>query len=1717
MRRIISEIIAISVVVVALIFPSSTIVGQIPASFKYQAVVRDVYGEILPGQNVGVKIRLLQNSPDGNSVYEETYSATTNNFGILNLDIGSADTAYFASIDWGVGPYFIEISMDVNGGTNYELYGTSQLMSVPYALYALHAKTAEHSVDTLYVTDTTNQSSGGTFIANVVEDYGAVGDGVTSDVVAFSTAFAENNDVFVPASDNNYLITSLTIPSGKRLWFERGAKLDITGTFTGDNTEIIAGNYQIFTSTSTLAGTWRGGIAYDEWLSPPGQIPGMTAMVTPADTTRWGEHITISDSVYDVSWNGSLDAATKNAIYDKFESVLTDMTSSFIANVVEDYGATGDGTTDDATAFSNAFNDNNDVFVPASANNYLISSLTIPPGKRLWFERGAELDVTGTITGDNTEIIAGNYQILTGTSTLAGTWKSGIAYDGWLSPGGQIPGMIAMVTPADTTRWGVQVTVSDSAYSDTWDGNLEAATKNVLYNKFENILSSINSSFIANVVEDYGATGDGTTDDATAFSNAFNDNNDVFVPASANNYLISSLTIPPGKRLWFERGAKLDVTGTITGDSTEILAGNYQIFTGTSTLAGTWRSGIAYDGWISPGGQIPGMIAMVTPADTTRWGQYVTVSDSAYNNTWNGSMDAPTKNAVYDKIENLAFSGTSDSGSSFIANVVDDYGAIGDGTTDNTQVFINALNENNGLFIPQSDSTYVISNLIIPSGKRLWFERGAKLDVTGTITGDTTEIVAGNYQIFTGSSTLAGTWRSGIAYDGWISPGGQIPGMIAMVTPADTTRWGEHVTVSDSAYDTTWNDNMAVPTKNAIYDKIQSITSLNTSNGGSSFIANVVDDYGAVGDGTTDNTPAFANALNENNDVFIPQADSAYLISNLIIPPGKRLWFERGAMLDITGTLTGDTTEIIAGDYQIFSSNSTLAGSWKGGIAYDSWLGTNEQIPGMYAMVTPSDTARWGKDTFGGGSFIANVIDYGAVSDGITDNTLVFNNALQDNNDIFIPHGDSSYLISSLTIPPGKRLWFETNAKLDVTGTLTGDSTEIMAGDQQLFTATSTLNGTWKSGISYNSWSGKNAQIPGMTAMVSPADTTRWAIDTYGSGSFIANVIDYGAVGDGTTEDSAAFAQALATNNDVFIPNTGHTYKISKLTIPRGKRIWFETGAVLDVKKELDISGEINAGIQQIFTISSAGKINADSAIYKESYPEWFGANGNGYKSYATNNRKAFQAVVDVFPKNVKVNGNKYIIDSTIQLPPDINMEFAGFVKDMVSVNNNHYGVLETVRGSNYPVLKITKGGFNLRNISIYIPYSSTNPHTAFVIDAEFDEPAINPIYHRLPSIIDGLSINTGLPSPTVDGPGKRYNGLKLDVREESVTGHSSADYFSHFNNITMVGADTAIYLSGDSKDLGHVNSEYFNGFIADKCLHAIVIDEMSRGNVFDNVDIQVDYRTPNQPWQKTTLIDIKSFGNKFSNVNFDDVGTGMDSAIIFRQMGPIPGGTGNVYCSDNRIICSNTMQDKVTYQELGSIGFSNDRRMSNRVGYTTQWKYINVAGFRYYTPISNTVDGGSLGLKIDGKTMLNDITTIKANTSNPILKVRQLTGAYTSKRPVIELTAEATTGSMSGSFGPGIKAKIKDDGVDSDQTIGGLYFERDGADNEGKFEIYNGTNGGELRYSIDKNGVHTLTDVLRLTPRTGPPSSPTLGMLYVNSNDKHIYFYNGTSWGRLD
>jgi hypothetical protein len=111
--------------------------GQSPEGFKYQAVVRDAGNLILSSQAVGMQLTIQQGSIGGTAVYTETFAPTTNAYGLVNLEIGSGtSTDDFSTIDWANGPYFMETAVDVTGGTSYSVMGTSQLMSVPYALYA---------------------------------------------------------------------------------------------------------------------------------------------------------------------------------------------------------------------------------------------------------------------------------------------------------------------------------------------------------------------------------------------------------------------------------------------------------------------------------------------------------------------------------------------------------------------------------------------------------------------------------------------------------------------------------------------------------------------------------------------------------------------------------------------------------------------------------------------------------------------------------------------------------------------------------------------------------------------------------------------------------------------------------------------------------------------------------------------------------------------------------------------------------------------------------------------------------------------------------------------------------------------------------------------------------------------------------------------------------------------------------------------------------------------------------------------------------------------------------------------------------------------------------------------------------------------------------------------------------------------------------------------
>jgi microcystin-dependent protein len=123
--------------------------AQTPQGFKYQAVVRDNSGLALANKLVALRLSLLLNSTNGTSVYSEVHNIATNDFGVANLNVGSGTntTGNFATIDWGAGTYFLKTEADITNGSNFVFLGTSQLLSVPYAMYAAKSANAANDFD----------------------------------------------------------------------------------------------------------------------------------------------------------------------------------------------------------------------------------------------------------------------------------------------------------------------------------------------------------------------------------------------------------------------------------------------------------------------------------------------------------------------------------------------------------------------------------------------------------------------------------------------------------------------------------------------------------------------------------------------------------------------------------------------------------------------------------------------------------------------------------------------------------------------------------------------------------------------------------------------------------------------------------------------------------------------------------------------------------------------------------------------------------------------------------------------------------------------------------------------------------------------------------------------------------------------------------------------------------------------------------------------------------------------------------------------------------------------------------------------------------------------------------------------------------------------------------------------------------------------------------
>lgn len=198
---------------------TSAAYGQAPEKFKYQAVVRNEAGEIVSDQVIGVKLDIHQSTEDGTVVYGETFTVTTNSYGLIYLNIGEGDVTEgsFSSVDWENGPFYINTSIDFDGGVAFSSLGTSELLSVPYALFS-NKSVSSTFADSASYSITSKKSDTANYALNIERDNyyfqatsGWVGQEISGDNY---TEFANfNTEVIDPSDSFNHETSTFIAPT----------------------------------------------------------------------------------------------------------------------------------------------------------------------------------------------------------------------------------------------------------------------------------------------------------------------------------------------------------------------------------------------------------------------------------------------------------------------------------------------------------------------------------------------------------------------------------------------------------------------------------------------------------------------------------------------------------------------------------------------------------------------------------------------------------------------------------------------------------------------------------------------------------------------------------------------------------------------------------------------------------------------------------------------------------------------------------------------------------------------------------------------------------------------------------------------------------------------------------------------------------------------------------------------------------------------------------------------------------------------------------------------------------------------------------------------------------------------------------------------------------------------------------------------------------------
>lgn len=414
-----------------------TIMAQTPAMFNYQAVVRDANSEILVNAGINLTVEILKSDINGNVVFSEQHATSTNAYGVVNVKIGSINS--LDGIDWSNDLYFVRISVD---GT---VLGTSQLISVPYAL---HAKTAENvfsgNYDDLtntpdmssYLTDISTRSLGeladvdlNSLSDNQILKYNAgLGKWISIDVAAASESdpvYSASPAFAVTDAGSGMIITSAE--RAKLNGIEAGAQVNVNPDWNA-----VSGDAQILNKPSFSSIAISGD--YSDLINAPAlfdgtwtSLTGKPAFSTVATSGNYND-LTNKPALFDGTWTSLIGKPT-------FSTVATSGNYSDLINLPTLSTVAGTGNYNDLT--------NKPITISAAqanaidANTLKRSYPLADETKLAGIQAGAEVNVNpdwNAVSGDSQimnkpsfSIVAtsGNYNDLSNKPALFdGTWTS---------------------------------------------------------------------------------------------------------------------------------------------------------------------------------------------------------------------------------------------------------------------------------------------------------------------------------------------------------------------------------------------------------------------------------------------------------------------------------------------------------------------------------------------------------------------------------------------------------------------------------------------------------------------------------------------------------------------------------------------------------------------------------------------------------------------------------------------------------------------------------------------------------------------------------------------------------------------------------------------------------------------------------------------------------------------------------------------------------------------------------------------------------------------------------------------------------------------------------------------------------------------------------------------------------------------------------------------